>query len=392
LNSTNWSHQVYRLDDEQQKIIGRIREIASDVIAKHAADVDERGRFPVESMQALGEAGFHGLLIPQELGGMAQGLRTLAAAIDEIARQCASTAMVAMMHHCGVNCYLADPERFGDVIRASAAGNHLSTLAFSEKGSRSHFWAPVSRAAHAGDGEVLLSAEKSWVTSAGYADGMVCSTGSASGDGASVFLVLKDDDGLSLSGGWNSLGMRGNQSNPMRLENVRLRLNQRLIGEDGQGADVMLGRALPVFLVCQAAIGNGLAEASVHAALRHVTTANFRHLGTKLMDLPNLRANLAQMRMETDRARAYLEDTLHRMESGQPESMNHLLAVKASSSETAVAVSDLAMRTCGGAAFSKQLGLERTFRDSRAAIVMAPTTDHLREFAGRLMVGLPLFG
>jgi alkylation response protein AidB-like acyl-CoA dehydrogenase len=55
-------------------------------------------------------------------------------------------------------------------------------------------------------------------------------------------------------------------------------------------------------------------------------------------------------------------------------------------------VADLAMRACGGAAFSKHLGLERVFRDSRAAIVMAPTTDHLREFVGRTLVGLPLFG
>lgn len=383
---------MYRLDEQQTPVFERIRGIAADVISRHAAEVDERGRFPVESMQALGEAGFYGLLIPKELGGLGQGLRTLAATIDEIARHCASTAMVSMMHHCGVNCYLADPGRYAEVLQACASGKHLSTLAFSEKGSRSHFWAPVSRAVPAGDGEVLLNAEKSWVTSAGYADGIVCSTGSTGGDGASVFLVLKGDDGLSLSGGWNSLGMRGNQSNPMRLENVRLRLDRRLIGEDGKGADVMLGRALPVFLVCQAAIGNGLAEAAVNAALGHVTASSFQHLGTKLMDLPNLRANLAQMRMETDRARAYLEDTLHRMEAGQPDSMNHLLAIKASSAETAVSVSDLAMRTCGGAAFSRQLGLERVFRDSRAAIVMAPTTDHLREFCGRLMVGLPLFG
>jgi alkylation response protein AidB-like acyl-CoA dehydrogenase len=57
-----------------------------------------------------------------------------------------------------------------------------------------------------------------------------------------------------------------------------------------------------------------------------------------------------------------------------------------------VEVADLAMRSCGGAAFSKHLGIERSFRDSRANIVMAPTTDHLREFIGRLLVGMPLFG
>jgi alkylation response protein AidB-like acyl-CoA dehydrogenase len=72
--------------------------------------------------------------------------------------------------------------------------------------------------------------------------------------------------------------------------------------------------------------------------------------------------------------------------------MRLLLGLKAVAGETAVRVSDLAMRACGGAAFSKHLGLERVFRDSRANIVKAPTTDHLREFIGRILVDLPLFG
>ena len=98
------------------------------------------------------------------------------------------------------------------------------------------------------------------------------------------------------------------------------------------------------------------------------------------------------MRMATDTARAYLAAALDKMESGAPDTLRHVLAVKAVSGETAVRVTDLALRTCGGAAFSKHLGLERVFRDARAAIVMAPTTDHLREFIGRTLVGLPLFG
>lgn len=365
--------------------------VAEQVIARHAAEVDEKGRFPVESLQALAEAGLFGLIVPGDLGGLGQNLRTLAAVLDPIAQHCASTAMVFMMHHCGVNCYLANPGRFESVLRDCAAGRHLSTLAFSEKGSRSQFWAPVSRAVAAGNG-VTLSAEKSWVTSAGHADGIVASCLSADGSGASVFLVAKHDAGLTISGGWNSLGMRGNQSHPMTLTDVPLSLPERLIGEDGKGADIMLGKALSVFQICQGAIGAGLAEAAYQASHRHVTTAGFEHTGTKLSDLPNLRANLAAMRMATDSARAYLAAALDKVESGAPDAMLHLLAVKAVSGETAVRVTDLALRTCGGAAFSKHLGLERVFRDARAAIVMAPTTDHLHEFIGRTLVGLPLFG
>lgn len=382
---------MYPLASAQEPIVAKARELARSVLAAHAAEVDEQGRFPAESMQALAENGFYGLLVPESLGGLGGDLVVLAAVVDELAQGCASTAMIYMMHSSAVNCYLADPEKFDSVLRDCAAGRHLGTLAFSESGSRSQFWAPVSQAV-ASDGGVHLSASKSWVTSAGIADGIVASCIAPDGSGASVYLVRKDDPGLSISGGWSSLGMRGNQSNPMKLDVVALDDATRLIGEAGKGADIMLGKALPVFLVCQGAIGIGLSEACVEATRAHLVGQGFQHTGTKLADLPNLRASLAKMRLETDKARAYLVAVLQKLGSGDPEAMRHALALKDSSSETAVAVADLAMRCCGGAAFSKHLGLERPFRDARAAIVMAPTTDHLREFTGRLLVGMPLFG
>jgi alkylation response protein AidB-like acyl-CoA dehydrogenase len=381
---------MYNLNADQQAVVAKAKSLAQSVLATHASNVDEKARFPTESMAALADAGFYGLLVPTDLGGMGQDLFVLAAVLDELAQSCASTAMIFMMHNAGVNCYLAEPEKFVGVLKAVAAGKHLSTLAFSEKGSRSQFWAPVSKAEAAGD-SVTLSAEKSWVTGAGYVDGIVSSCIAADGSGAAVYMVGKDDAGVTISGGWDSLGMRGNQSNPMTYTDVSLSPD-RLIGEAGKGADIMLGKALPVFLICQGAIGVGVAEAAFTATQKHITAAGFQHTGTKLSDLPNLRAQLAEMRIETDKARAYLVAAVTAASSGAADAMLHLLALKASSGETAVKVTDLAMRSCGGAAFSKHLGIERSFRDSRANIVMAPTTDHLREFIGRLLVGLPLFG
>jgi alkylation response protein AidB-like acyl-CoA dehydrogenase len=381
---------MYQLDTNQQAIIGRIREIAESIIGPAAGGVDSEGRFPAEAIGALGEAGFMGLTIPAAHGGMGQSLACAAALVDEIAQRCGSTAMVYMMHLCGVSCYLASPERFSKVLGAAARGEHLSTLAFSERGSRSQFWAPVSKVVANGEG-YSLSAEKSWVTSAGIADGMVASSGSRDGQGASVWLVNKYDPGITVSGGWDSLGMRGNQSNPMSLKEVPLG-PERLIGEEGKGADIMLGKALPIFLICQGAIGVGLAEAAFGAARKHITGSGFEHTGTKLSDLPNQRARLARMRIEADTTRAYLAATVAKVEAGDADAMLHLLAVKASAAEAAVRTTDLAMRACGGAAFSRHLGLERIFRDARAATVMAPTTDHLHEFAGRLLCGMELFG
>jgi len=381
---------MYRLTPEQQAVVDRARGIAEQEIAPVAGDVDSGCRFPSEAIAALGQAGFMGLMIPAEFGGMGQSPTVAAAVVEAIAQRCGSSAMVYMMHLCGMNCYLAEPGKFAAELRAASAGRHLSTLAFSEKGSRSQFWAPVSKVVVRG-ACFSLSAEKSWVTSAGLADGIVASSLGSDGSGASVWLVRRDDPGITISGGWDSLGMRGNQSNPMRLENVDLDAS-RLIGADGKGADIMLGKALPIFLLCQGAIGVGFAEAAFAATRQHITGHGFEHTGTKLSDLPNQRARLAQLRIEADTARAYLAAVVAKVERGDSDAMLHLLAVKAHAAEAAVRATDIAMRACGGAAFSRQLGLERVFRDARAAIVMAPTTDHLHEFVGRLLCGMPLFG
>src|SRR5262252_2457659 len=165
---------MYRLSSEQSDLVARSRDIARTQIAPHAVRVDETGCFPNESIKALGDAGLLGLTIPVSYGGMGQGLRVVSAVVEEISRQCASTAMIYMMHLCGVACYLEATKKPEAPLRQAATGKHLTTLAFSEKGSRSHFWAPVSQASRDGsNGKIKLSAEKSWVTSAGYADGYV---------------------------------------------------------------------------------------------------------------------------------------------------------------------------------------------------------------------------
>ena len=92
---------MYRLNEQQQAIVDRATKISQSVVAEHAAEVDEQACFPQESMQALADAGFYGVMIPTDLGGMGEGLRTLAAVVEQVAIGCPSTAMVYMMHCAG---------------------------------------------------------------------------------------------------------------------------------------------------------------------------------------------------------------------------------------------------------------------------------------------------
>ena len=150
------------------------KDIAAKTLTPSAAENDRLGRFSPEAIEALGQAGLLGMMLPSEVGGAGLGPRTFADVIGAIAEADASVAMVFLMHTLGALTIAAAPRNaaIASVLDEIAAGRHLSTLAFSEIGSRSHFWAPVSRAVANGSG-VRLTARKSFVTSAGYAQSYV---------------------------------------------------------------------------------------------------------------------------------------------------------------------------------------------------------------------------
>lgn len=383
---------VYRLNADQLALVERLRALADQHIAPHAAEVDENGRFPSEAMRALADAGFWGLTVPNESGGMGQGLRMTAATVDVVAQSCASTAMVYLMHQCGVAAYVAAGERCADQLRAAAAGTHLSTLAWSERGSRSHFWAPMSQAREDGEA-VYLNGIKSWVTSAGHAQGYVATTRAAGTDNPmaiTLYLIEEGDAGFRIESPWNAMGMRGNASAPMVMEELRLP-ESRAISARGEAMGMMMGNVLPTFAVGNSAVSIGCCEAAVTATQRHLTSQNLQHLGQSLADLPNLRDRLARMRLRTDQARCFLATTVDALEGGDESGMLWALGTKAQAAEAALEVTDLGMRACGGAAFSRHLGLERVFRDARAMSVMAPTSDVLHDFVGKALCGMELF-
>lgn len=386
---------MYRLSERESTIVARVAALADESIAPHAEAVDREGRFPRESLQALADAGFWGLTVPVAHGGFGVSIRGAMATLDEIARRCGSTAMVYLMHLCGTSCYIAQAQAdpggpFAALLGEVAAGRHLSTLAWSEKGSRSHFWAPVGCARAEGE-SVVLDARKSWVTTAGEADGYVATSTSSTGEGIDLYLVEKGDAGFEIVGGWDGVGLRGNASAPMELKGCRVPASRR-IGPAGGALDVMLGVVLPVFQLGCAAIATGLAESAVQQTVAHMTGSRLAHLDSSLADLPVLRARLAQMRIVVDRSRAHVSSVLDSVEAPGEATMLLVLESKASAADAAREATELAMLACGGAAFSRHLPVERCFRDCRAMSVMAPTSDLIREFIGRALVGLPVFG
>lgn len=368
----------------------KLEPIVTNIIAPAAADIDRTGAFPRRAMEALGQAGLLGLVSAKEVGGWGEGHRAAALVLERIAGECASTSMVLCMHYAAAAVVEAHGPRH--IREAIASGQHISSLAFSEAGSRSHFWAPVGTAtAVAGNGHVKLDAYKSWVTSAGQVDSYVWSSKPMTADGASsLWLVPAQSSGLSVGAPFDGLGLRGNHSSPIEAAGVEIETSARL-GDDGDGFHLMMSIVLPYFQIMSAGCCLGMMEAATTKAAAHVGGTKLQHLGSALAELPTIRAYVARMRIKTDMVRALLLDTLTALETGRADAMLRVLEIKAAASEASTEVTELAMRVCGGAAFRKEIGVERHFRDARAATIMAPTTDVLYDFVGKLACGLPLF-
>lgn len=360
------------------------------VAAEQASTVDAGATFPIEAVAALRQSELMGVAVPREAGGCGGSPQDFVEVVSRLAAACGSTAMVYLMHMSALMALAAAaPAGMPDVVRELAGGRKLGSLAFSEKGSRSHFWAPVSRQS-GNNGAVSLRAHKSFVTSADHADVLVCSTlGAEPGKDVDLFAVPRETEGISSLGSWRGLGLRGNESRAV-LVDVRIPAAWRL-GSPGDGFRLMMEVVLPWFNLGNAAVSLGLAGAAVAAAVGHCSAARFEHLNETLADLPTVRAQLARMHIRLDVTRQYLGAVAASMAYPDESTPLRVLACKAWANDAALEITDMAMRVCGGAAFSQHLEIDRFFRDARAGHVMAPTADALYDFYGKAITGKPLF-
>ena len=362
--------------------------VASTTIAEHAARVDAAGTFPTESIAALQSQGLLGAMSATEVGGLGLGLPGAARIVRRVAEECGSTAMVLTMHYCGAAVLEAHAPL--DMRRDAASGEHLSTLAFSEAASRSHFWAPAGTA-QTQNGHIVLNAHKSWVTSASKASAYVWSSKPVAAEGLStLWLVPAASSGIHVKGPFEGMGLRGNDSSPVMAENVAVPA-ANMLGGDGKGFDIMMGVVLPVFSVLNAACSVGLMAGAIRRTAAHASAIRHSDTGATLSELPTIRNHIARMRVKAGMAEALLGDTIAALGEQRADAMLRVLECKAAAGESANEVLDIAMRVCGGAAFRKEVGVERLFRDARAAGVMAPTTDVLYDFIGKAVCGMPLF-
>lgn len=354
-------------------------------VEPHARQVDDRGRFPRQNIDALARAGLLGLTLPARHGGGGHDLGEAVEVINRLARVCGSTAAVLASHYAATA--ILARHAAPDLLRAIGAGRHLSTLALAETGNPG--LVPTGRAERGG-GVIALTARKNWVAAAGEADSYVWSSLPAgAGGGLSLWLVPAQAPGLCVPAAAEAVGLRGSATATITADPVRVP-ESAVIGADGAGAQALVEVITPWVCALQAALALGLMQAVLARSVDCVTgpQPSWSRWQDPPTRQPEVRADLARMRMKVDTGDLVLTDAVqaHRYADG----LQRLLEARALNAENSVQVAELGIKVCGQHAFREDYGVERRFRDAHTAAHGQLAAEQCLDQLGRTTCGRPL--
>ena len=363
--------------------------LSAGTLSATAASVDATASFPRANLDALGKEGLLGLIVPTEFGGLNACSKDVAGSIIEIAAGCASTGMILVMHCCGIIAirdHMKGPAR-AEILAKASSGQHLSTLAFSERGTGANFGATFTMSEPVADG-YKLNGEKCFVTSGGHADSYVLTArapGAKEVTTSTIYVVSKNNEGIAFHGAWNGVGLRGNSSVGMKLSNCTVD-GAAVLGTPGEGLSLAMSTVLPLFLLGSASVYHGIARATFDACCNHVKSRTHTHNSESLSNIPNVRRAIAQMKIKLDSSRAMIERAAEALDSSAEDAALQLMEAKFKATETANEIAKEAMHICGGIAYTGALPIERHMRDALAGTVMAPTSDMLLDLIANALL------
>ena len=391
------------LTDRQKELRATLIELCEKELRANAKRSDDELLYPRRNLELLGGHGFLALTVPEEYGGLGENHVAFAMTCETIARYgCASTAVCYVMHMSAVAAIMLrpTPELIDKYIRPLNSGK-VGTLSYSDPETGSHFWYPLSSKAERHDGGYRISKKASWTTSGGFADFYVIQTTSPDFKGyddLSVF-VVDADDVKAQPALWDALGLRGNQSGPIQVEDVEIPATQ-IVGPEGDGATSNDEAVDPAFLIGSSSCWNGLAMGAIDIAKRHTTRRKHADVGMRVADYPTIQDYVGEAVMETNAARLFVysvaqaldgatENDTIKLEPGMLARGNFLhwaWQIKFVAARNVTHVVDNMLHACGGSGYKRDMELERYLRDAKAGWVMAPTNEVLRQFVGKAVL------
>lgn len=379
---------MFHLTEEQQSVVEMVRKVAIQEIAPRARELDEKSLFPDHAAKVFAELGLLNPLLPAEYGGAGMGMLTAVLAIEEIARVCASTALLLIAQSDGMLPILhgAGAELKRRVLgRLGGSSRLLTALAATEPTAGSDLLAMKTRAVRRGD-EYVVDGQKCFITNGSVADVLVVYAYTAPDQGAkgiSAFVVEKGTPGLSYGRNESKMGMRGSVNSELFFEGMRVPAANR-IGEEGTGfANLMQTLSMNrTFCAAQAVgIGQGALDAAIgHARERVQFGKPIAHLAVIQSMIADMAAAVESSRLLTRKAAALFD------EGDARQGALYGGMAKTLASDTAMRVTTDAVQVLGGYGYMKDHGVERMMRDAKLTQIYTGTNQITRIVTGRALL------
>ena len=378
--------------DEHEMIQQAARDFAQNEIVPIAAEFDESGDFPMETIRKMGAMGFMGIEVPEQYGGAEMDTISYVLAMTEISKADAAHGAIMSVNN-SLYCYPI--QKFGTedqklrFLVEVASGEKIGAYSLTEPMSGSDAGTMRTRAVRDGD-EYVLNGRKSWVTSGPVADYILVfiPTQPEKGHkGVTAFLVEADRPGYSPDKKEPKLGIRASATSEILFEDCRIPVENRL-GEEGDGFKIAMA-TLDAGRIGIAAQALGIAEAAYEASVNYVREREA--FGKKIGDFQGTGFKIADMKTRIDAARLLIYNAAAAKQNAKGSSSRYTLEsamAKLFAAETAMYVATEAVQIHGGMGYSKELPVERYFRDAKITEIYEGTNEIQRLVISRMETGL----
>jgi alkylation response protein AidB-like acyl-CoA dehydrogenase len=376
----------FLLSTEHEELRSALRKFAEDLVAPHAAEVDERAEFPWKSFEAYRDSGFVRLPYPTAYGGDGGDMVAYALLVEEVARVCASSSLFVLISRlaCGPVLQHGSEELKARVVPKVAAGDWQGSYCLSEPQAGSDVAALATRATRDGD-HFVLNGRKVWITNAGVSDFYTVfakTDPDARHRGMSVFVVEKDTPGFSVGKIESKMGMRASPTGELLLDDVTVPA-ANLIGDEGAA----FGYAMQALDGSRPIIGAqavGIAQGALDAAVRYATERS--QFGSRVADFQGIQFMLADMSTKLEAARLLVYKACSLLEAGGPGVSKASAMAKWFASDTAMQVTTDAVQILGGVGYVRDFPVERMMRDAKATQLYEGTNQVQRIVIARLLL------
>lgn len=386
------SNELFPITDEHEMIRKAARDFAQNEIIPIAAEFDETGEFPFETIMKMGEMGFMGIEVPELYGGAGMDTLAYVLALEEISKADASHGAIMSVNN---SLFCHGLIKFGTDLQkekyltAVASGEAIGAYSLTEPMSGSDAGTMRSRAVLNGD-HYILNGRKSWVTSGPVANYIVVFTMTEpekKHQGITAFIIETDKPGFILGKKEPKLGIRASATSEIVFEDYRIPGENRL-GEAGKGFKIAM-TVLDAGRIGIASQALGIAEAAYEASLEYAKEREA--FGQKIGQFQGISFKLADMKTRIEASRLLIYQAAiakqRSKDTGQRYTLEAAMA-KLFASETAMFVTHAAVQIHAGMGYSKELPIERFFRDAKITEIYEGTSEIQRLVIARMETGL----